>query len=89
MGDGDDFKGLCTVHRSLVRAVRQGASVDLRIFISSDWRSMGVTPGLDAWMVAQVCNVPSVCYYKFLVKMNLTTYLNSTLQRFVIEVVGT
>ena len=47
VGDGDDFKGLCTVHRSPVGAVRQGASIDLRIFISSDWRSMGVTPGLD------------------------------------------
>ncbi len=41
------IKGLCTGFRHLVRAVRRGASVDLRIFISSDWRSLGVTPGLD------------------------------------------
>ena len=41
MGDGDSFKGLCTVHRIPVGADRQGDSVDLRIFISSDWRSMG------------------------------------------------
>ena len=30
------------VHRSPVRAVRQETLFDLRIFISSDWRSMGV-----------------------------------------------
>ena len=47
MGLDDDIKGLCTVPRSPVGAVRQEALIDLRIFISSDWRSMGVTPRLD------------------------------------------
>ena len=48
------------VHRSPVGAVRREASIDLRISISSDWRSMGVTPGLDACMVLEVDNVPTV-----------------------------
>ena len=47
MGVDDDFKGLCTVPRSPVGADRLEALIDLRIFISSDWRSMGVTPRLD------------------------------------------
>ncbi len=59
MGENDvGIKGLCTGFRSLVRAVRRGASVDLRIFISSDWRSMGVTPGLDACIAPEVDTVP-------------------------------
>ena len=54
------IKGLCTGFRSLVRAVRLEDSNDLRIFISSDWRSMGVTPGLDASIAPEVNNILSV-----------------------------
>ena len=60
MGVDDDFKGLCTVPRSPVGAVRQEALIDLMIFISSDWRSMGVTPRLDTWIAPEVHNVPTM-----------------------------
>ena len=50
---------------------------------------MGVTPGLDTPTVQRVGDVPTGGQTIFLAKTNRMTYLNSTLQRFVIEVVGT
>ena len=48
MGEGGDFKGLCTVLRSLVRAVRREASTDLRIL----HRQIGA-----AWVISSRLNV--------------------------------
>ena len=53
------IKVLCNVFRSPVGAVRREASIDLRILISSDWRSMGVTPRLDDCIAHQVRMVPT------------------------------
>ena len=88
MGECDDFKGLCTVIRSSVEAVRRGALVALGMNIAR-----GQLHGCDSRTRHMFRSGGSRRSLRglldFMFQMNLMAHTSSILQRFVIEVVGT